>query len=84
MTAITPRMATRQPAQGQIAAGRRAMLLEGFKRVGGAGRLETAGRAYPRAQGQAVQPYQPHEQVAHHGATGGAAAGAGADWRRTA
>lgn len=97
MTAITPWMAARQPAQGQIAARGRAMLPEGIERIGGAGGLETTGRAYPGAQGQAVQPHQSHEQPAHHGAAfkaaalaavlSTAAAGrgvAGADWRRTA
>ena len=68
MTAITPWMAARQPAQGQIAARGRAMLPEGIERIGGAGGLETTGRAYPGAQGQAVQPHQSHEQPAHHGA----------------
>lgn len=74
MTAITPWMAARQPAQGQIAARGRAMLPEGIERIGGTGGLETTGRAYPRAQGQAVQPHQPHEQPAHHGAAFAAAA----------
>lgn len=86
MTAITPWMAARQPAQGQIAARGRAMLPEGIERIGGAGGLEAAGRTYPGAQGQAVAPHQRHEQAAHHGVTLATALGAaaGADWRRTA
>ena len=88
MTAITPWMAARQPAQGQIAARGRAMLPEGIERIGGAGGLEAAGRTYPGAQGQAVAPHQSHEQTAHHGVAWATAAAlgaaAGADWRRTA
>ena len=74
MTAITPWMAARQPAQGQIAARGRAMLPEGIERIGGAGGLETTGRAYPGAQGQAVEPHQADEQAAHHGAVSRTAA----------
>lgn len=55
MATIAPRMAAHEAARGEIAAAPRAMLLQGFERVGGASGCEAASAAQPRAEKPAVE-----------------------------
>jgi hypothetical protein len=63
MPAVTPGLAARHAAHGQIAAGGRAVLLQRLHRVSGTGGLETAGAAQHRADQQLVGPHQPHQRA---------------------
>lgn len=66
MAALTPRLASGDPAQRKIAAGCRAVLLERGNGVNGTGGFEAAGLAEPGAKQQSVRLYKADQQALHH------------------
>ena len=76
--AFAPGVTARQATQGQVAAGRSAVLLQCLKRISRAGGLETAGTSQPGAQEETIAAHQcdqklPRQRMqgAQHGGASG-------------